>query len=139
MNEVNNQGPRQELSRASSVSEAKRQVAKNTGGKTLPRDRETLAADDAKVKQTRANQEVSRRKVEAAVKRMNEYTQSTQRDLRFNMDEASGRMVVNVVDRESKEVIRQIPDEIFLRMARKLKDDLNAGEQQPLRLINVSA
>lgn len=55
--------------------------------------------------------------VEAAVAQMNEYIQSTQRDLHFSYDKASGETVVKVLDRSTQEVIRQIPDETFLKLA----------------------
>ena len=66
--------------------------------------------------------------VEQAVAHMNEYIQSTQRDLHFSYDIDSGDTIVRVVDSTTKEVIRQIPDEIFLKLAR----ELNAGEPVPL-------
>jgi flagellar protein FlaG len=56
--------------------------------------------------------------VEAAVKQMNEYIQSTQRDLSFSYDKSSGETVVKVLDRGTQQVIRQIPDETFLKLAR---------------------
>jgi flagellar protein FlaG len=65
-------------------------------------------------------QEVMQEKVQAAVAQMNEYIQSTQRDLNFTYDPNSGETVVKVLDRTTQEVIRQIPDEIFLRLAQQL-------------------
>lgn len=65
-------------------------------------------------------QEVLQEKVQAAVAQMNEYIQSTQRDLNFTYDPQSGETVVKVLDRATQEVIRQIPDEIFLRLAQRL-------------------
>ncbi len=65
-------------------------------------------------------QEVLQEKVQAAVAQMNEYIQSTQRDLNFTYDPQSGETVVKVLDRSTQEVIRQIPDEIFLRLAQRL-------------------
>lgn len=65
-------------------------------------------------------QEVMQEKVQAAVAQMNEYIQSTQRDLNFSYDPNSGETVVKVLDRATQEVIRQIPDEIFLRLAQRL-------------------
>jgi len=61
--------------------------------------------------------------VEAAVKQMNEYIQSTQRDLHFSYDKASGETVVKVLDRKTQEVIRQIPDETFLKLAQAQVED----------------
>jgi flagellar protein FlaG len=68
--------------------------------------------------------EVTQEKVQAAVAQMNEYIQSTQRDLNFTYDPNSGETVVKVLDRATQEVIRQIPDEIFLRLAQQLDIEL---------------
>ena len=142
MNEVNHSSLRSEIARASSVSDRK-QDRKVESGNMLPVElkRQASAAVESTKTATPLAQSTmpAREKIEEAVAKMNEYTQSTQRDLRFNMDEALGRVVVNVIDRDSQEVIRQIPDETFLRMARKLKEDLATGSKDPLRLINVSA
>lgn len=64
--------------------------------------------------------EIMQEKVQAAVAQMNEYIQSTQRDLNFTYDPNSGETVVKVLDRATQEVIRQIPDEIFLRLAQQM-------------------
>lgn len=66
------------------------------------------------------NSQAMQEQVQAAVAQMNEYIQSTQRDLQFTYDAGSGETVVKVLDRETQEVIRQIPDEIFLRLAQRL-------------------
>jgi flagellar protein FlaG len=63
--------------------------------------------------------------VEAAVAQMNQYIQSTQRDLHFSYDKASGETVVKVLDRSTQEVIRQIPDETFLKLAHSKDADGN--------------
>mgnify|MGYP001544774784 FL=1 len=63
------------------------------------------------------NSQAVQERVQAAVAQMNEYIQSTQRDLNFSYDPDSGETVVKVLDRSTQEVIRQIPDEIFLRLA----------------------
>jgi flagellar protein FlaG len=60
---------------------------------------------------------VVQEEVKAAVAQMNEYIQSTQRDLSFTYDLGSGETVVKVLDRATQEVIRQIPDQIFLKLA----------------------
>ena len=94
------------------------------GGKTLPSE---------PVQQT-SDKEVSKpdtsflANVEQAVAHMNEYIQATQRDLLFSYDADSGDTIVKVVDSATQKVIRQIPDEIFLKLAR----ELNADEPVPL-------
>jgi len=66
--------------------------------------------------------------VTQAVAHMNEFIQSTQRDLHFSYDAELGDTIVKVVDSQTQKVIRQIPDEIFLKLAR----ELNTGEPVPL-------
>jgi flagellar protein FlaG len=57
-----------------------------------------------------------------AVVAINEYVQSINRDLQFSVDEHTERTVIKVIDSESGKLIRQIPDEVFLELARKLND-----------------
>jgi flagellar protein FlaG len=51
-----------------------------------------------------------------------DFVKSRNRDLTFSVHEASGHTVVRVLDGETKEVIRQIPSEEFLRMSEALAD-----------------
>lgn len=60
--------------------------------------------------------------VRQAVSRLNEYVQTLRRDLQFRVDEDSDRVVVTVTDSESGEVIRQIPSEEALAVARSLEN-----------------
>lgn len=69
--------------------------------------------------------------IEQAVTEINEYVQSVQRDLHFSVDEDSGLTVVRVRDKESGELIRQIPEDIFLSLAQNLKDN------QPIHLFDA--
>jgi len=62
-------------------------------------------------------------KIEQAVSEINEYVQSVQRDLHFSVDEESGITIIRVRDKESGELIRQIPEDIFLSLAQNLKDN----------------
>lgn len=66
-----------------------------------------------------------------AVSQLNDYVQHVQRDLQFEVDNDLGQTVVKVVDQETQEVIRQIPDEVALRLAEKLQQD------EPLTLLNI--
>jgi len=61
--------------------------------------------------------------LESAVSSINDYVQSVQRDLHFSVDEDAKTTIVRVVDSDSGEVIRQIPDDIFLELARRLNED----------------
>jgi len=57
-----------------------------------------------------------------AVQQINANEQVIQRELRFSVDEDSGRTVIKVMDLSTKEVIRQIPNEEALIFARKLNE-----------------
>ena len=65
--------------------------------------------------------------LEDNVEVVSDFVQNIQRDLEFSVDRDLDRTVVRVVDSDSGELIRQIPEDIFLELARKLKQD---GELQ---------
>ncbi len=65
----------------------------------------------------------SAEQVKTAVASISEYVQSVNRDLQFTVDEELDRTVIKVIDSRSGELIRQIPEEVFLELARKLNDD----------------
>ena len=50
------------------------------------------------------------------------FVQSVRRDINFNLDEDSGRVVINVTEATSGDVIRQIPSEEALRLAENLSE-----------------
>ena len=77
-----------------------------------------LPLTDLPAKAPHADVKKMQENVEAAVAQMNEYIQSTQRDLQFSYDRTSGETVVKVLDRSTQQVIRQMPDETFLKLAR---------------------
>lgn len=57
-----------------------------------------------------------------AVSRIQDYVQSVQRELRFSIDKDSGRTVIKVVDSSTNKVIRQIPPQEVLAIAKHLKE-----------------
>lgn len=106
-------------------------------GKALPSDVKTQTPV-REAPQGRPAEE-SAQKVEAAVEQLNDYVQSLQRDLRFSLDNDLGRAVVHVIDRNTDEVIRQIPNETALRLARNLKDQVEVPELQDPRAAGADA
>jgi len=56
-----------------------------------------------------------------AVREINDFVQTVQRDLAFNLDETSGHTVIKVINRDSQELIRQIPTEEVLAIATHLR------------------
>ncbi len=63
-----------------------------------------------------------RSQVESAVSAIQEFVQSVRRNLDFSVDDSSGRVVVKVTDRESGDVIRQMPTEEALKLAESLEE-----------------
>ncbi|WP_286975922.1 flagellar protein FlaG [Pseudomonas sp.] len=58
--------------------------------------------------------------VERAASSIQGFVQNIQRDLNFELDDSSGRVVVKVIDTYSGDVIRQIPSEDALKLAESL-------------------
>ncbi len=83
--------------------------------------------------ETKQRQDQQKEQVQQAVSKLNDYIQSVQRDLQFSLDDASGKVIVKVVDRNTNEVVRQIPDEVALDLARKLQKD------EPISLLSTKA
>lgn len=140
MNDIANQNLRPETARVSVVTSkpnvSVNEANKDVSGKLLPLSGKNAATVEKPVvvnTQSRATIAVDKEKIEAAVANMNEYTQSIHRDLHFNLDESSGRTVVQVIDRESKELIRQIPDEVFLKIAGDIKQQLESSFDSQLK------
>jgi len=73
---------------------------------------------DSKTKDNKDSHEL-----EQAVDTLNGYIQNVQRNLQFSIDKDSGTMVVKVIDANSEKVIRQMPTEESLRLARHLAED----------------
>ena len=79
-------------------------------GKALPKDGEKLPENAAP--------EPTPDRVQQAVQQIQSYLSDSQRQLQFQVDAASGRTIVRVVNPETNEVIRQIPGEEVLKLAR---------------------
>ncbi len=75
--------------------------------------------------------DVAPERVRAASEAITQALERASRSLRFEVDESSGRTVVQVVETSSGEVLRQMPSEEVLRVAAQLA----AGES--LRSIGI--
>ena len=84
--------------------------------------------------------EVSEESLTAAVEQINSYVSSASRDLLFSVDTDSGQTVVKVTDAETKKLIRQIPNEEALKIARQLDGQLQLNpndESTPVGLLLI--
>lgn len=103
------------------VSHAKKTQAAvgSVGGNMLPQSG-TKTGTLVDQKGAAAARELNQEDVSKAIQNLNDYTQNTQRQLRFNVDEETGRTIIKVVDAETDEVIRQIPSEEIMVLARNV-------------------
>lgn len=67
----------------------------------------------------------------AAVDSLNRYIQNEQRDIEFELIQNANMTVVKVISRRTGEVIRQIPEQEVVDLARKLDN------KEPLHLFNT--
>jgi len=68
----------------------------------------------------RINPELSHEKVEEAVASLNAFVQLMDRNVSFEIDSDSGRDVISVFEKETKELIRQIPSEETLELLKRM-------------------
>lgn len=99
-------------------------VSVDTGGQVVAHER--LAA----VRSATAERvEVSKETVERVVSELKDYVQNSRRNLDFQVDDVTGRVVVKVIDSNSDTVIRQIPSEEILALSRRLADSIKEAQK----------
>lgn len=91
-------------------------------GKPLPREGDGVPGAVSKSDVSLNKDSLTNQEVLEAVQNLNDYVQNTRRELNFSVDEETGRTVVKVIDHESKKVIRQIPAEEILDVARRVAE-----------------
>lgn len=67
------------------------------------------------------NEQVSAEELDAAIERLNELMKDGQRSLNFSVDKDLDEVVIKVMDTETEELIRQIPNEEALKFAKNLE------------------
>ncbi|WPP01305.1 flagellar protein FlaG [Pseudomonas sp. HR96] len=63
-----------------------------------------------------------RAELEKAVKSIQDFADSSQRNLKFSIDEKSHQVVVKVIATQTGMVVRQIPDEAAVKLAQSLSE-----------------
>lgn len=112
------------LSMLSSSSVAQLTQLQTTGNVQDSTMRQTVAGAGKTVpaQQTMLSPEDRRKELNSAVKHLSGYVQNITRELNFTVDHELDRIVVTVVDDATGDVIRQIPSEEMLELARHLAD-----------------
>ncbi len=98
-------------SQSASVGVTTSQYSENTGQEVTSNQAQLQARDD-----------VTKEAVDRVVHQLETQSQSLRRDLQFNVDDSTGRVIVTVRDSETNEVIRQIPSEELLALSRHLAE-----------------
>jgi flagellar protein FlaG len=62
------------------------------------------------------------RPLDEVVSDLNKLVRDLHRELRFSVDHDSGETVIKVIDRETKEVVRQIPSEELMALRKRLQE-----------------
>jgi len=69
---------------------------------------------------SRRVQQPDRQQVETAAQSVREFVQPINSNLEFSVDDDTGQLVVKIIDRTTQEVIRQMPSEEMLAIAKAL-------------------
>lgn len=125
------QAPAKAMSSSQAEGKQASELAASSTGRVLLDQSTTQTQNVSKAEQLQKRNEAQREELDDAVSQLNDYVQNVQRDLQFEVDNESGQTIVRVVDQQTQEVVRQMPDEVALRLAEKLQQD------EPLTLFNI--
>jgi flagellar protein FlaG len=141
MNDVNLNSADLKLVRSSDKAPARaissaQAEGRNASAQTSASDRANGVSQQAtqqpsKAERLQARNENQREQLDDAVSQLNDFVQSVQRDLQFEVNDDLGETIVRVVDQSTREIIRQIPNEVAVRLAENLQQD------EPLTLFNI--
>ena len=82
---------------------------------------ELAARSEASRNETASDMDKLQKRLQEAISTLNQRMQSSQQNLSISVDKASNRFVVAVTDKETGEVIRNIPGESVLRVAHNIE------------------
>lgn len=85
---------------------------------TQPRRSETAGTNPSPAPE--ASRQADRRQVQDVARQLQQIAEPVARNLQFSVDGETGKTVIRVVDSATKEVIRQIPNEEVLAVARAM-------------------
>ncbi len=96
------------------------QAAQPAALQSTPTQRPTVSTP--KKAEIQIDPEAMRKNLEEAIGRINEMVSDGGRGLHFSIDNATNSPVILVKNRESGEVIRQIPNEVVIKVAHSIED-----------------
>ena len=117
--------------RVASISSAQKTQASATSSASAKVEKLDPQAKSQQAQETQESKSATKAEVENAVTKLNDFVQTVQRNLQFNLDDTSGKTIITVVDKETSEVVRQIPDDVAIRLAQELQ------QSEPISLFNA--
>jgi flagellar protein FlaG len=82
----------------------------------------TTATTAIPVRLPEPKDQANKQQISSAVKDISSFFQAEQRSLAFSLDTDSGQLVMQIRDIKTNELIRQIPGEDVLKLAKRLDD-----------------
>ncbi len=80
-----------------------------------------------------------REKIARQVEELNRFVKARQAQIEFEIDDSNARVITKIVDVNTREVLRQIPNEEVLRIAEALSDSLASTSGESLKLVQAKA
>lgn len=96
-------------------------TVRESAGNNKGTDTNALVVVEAATAKPLEDQTLARESLDSAVASISSFVQGVQRSLDFSVDDTSGEVIVKVTDRDSGEVIRQLPSEEALRLSEQLE------------------
>lgn len=91
-----------------------------TSGSRIAENLQKPASDVSAAPAETKQREPSQKEVETATKKLQGFVDTVRNDIQFSMDQDSGRSVVKVIDKQTKDVLMQFPSEEALGIAKSL-------------------
>lgn len=82
-------------------------------------------------------QQVSAEQISEVIENLSDFAQGLERDLSFSVDDNTGQTVIIVKDRQTDEIVRQIPNEDLLQLAQNLQELQEKLENSKGNLLEV--
>ena len=108
-----------EIKAAESVTSLATQVLDKNRDSAVKVSRDQANKSKANAKEVR---EETRSKIENIAQAMDQYVKSMQTDLKIQVHEATGNIIVKVLSKEDGRIIREIPPEKLLNLAAKMEE-----------------
>ncbi|MCP3851060.1 MAG: flagellar protein FlaG [Gammaproteobacteria bacterium] len=95
----------------------KSEATQESRSETKLEERQEIASNQSSSDEIK---EMSEAKLDKTISQLNTSLQNMQRSLEFSVDKDAGQIVINVKDKETDEVVRQIPSKEVLELAKNL-------------------